>query len=423
MSNPHYNLKTQEKTVEFKLDVSDENIRRNTMKIVWRFPVTFVDIKEKGILKVRGKFDHIEMREILQQHIDESVDLINPMKKSEKKQIPGLATVFNYFKTPATKEIVVFEFRVLDERIIPKAMEVIWEFPVTSVEIENDFYLKVKGGEINKEVMKTQLKDVDKHVKIKWHGQDVEEEPKKQSEAGGSKLQPEQLSKKKNIYEDAYGEHLKKQQGINQAKQPAFYDDWLLEEAHGRFNQQQGFKQENLLPIYGGAHAQGLYKQNANKVFQAQPKGGFAALNLGEKKKQAEVKKQNQDAGWFGNMFGNQQPQVKQDFRGKRENQHAQRIDPLIIQEFGSSSTRNRSSFSRSSSAMDLSQTTSSSSVAYSSYSTTPNSSRNSSHSRSRSSENLSQFQSNSTGNSYTSSQSNTASGSKQGQSSKKPGK
>jgi len=224
---------------------------------------------------------------------------------------------------------------------------------VTSVEIENDFYLKVKGGEINKEVMKTQLKDVDKHVKIKWHGQDVEEEPKKQSEAGGSKLQPEQLSKKKNIYEDAYGEHLKKRQGINQAKQPAFYDDWLLEEAHGPFNQQQGFKQENLLPIYGGAHAQGLYKQNANKVFQPQPKGGFAALNLGEKKKQAEVKKQNQDAGWFGNMFGNQQPQVKQEFRGKRENQHAQRIDPLIIQgldgKFHAYKEKNNNPYARSS--------------------------------------------------------------------------
>jgi len=65
------------------------------------------------------------------------------------------------------------------------------------------------------------------------------------------------------------------------------------------------------------------------------------------------VKKQNQDAGWFGNMFGNQQPQVKQEFRGKRENQHAQRIDPLIIQgldgKFHAYKEKNNNPYARSS--------------------------------------------------------------------------
>ncbi|XP_010445211.1 PREDICTED: uncharacterized protein LOC104727836 [Camelina sativa] len=417
----------EEKTAEFKLDLSDESVKRNTMKIVWMFQgVTLVDINEKGILKVKGYFDKYVMGEILQQEIDNSVDIIH---KSEQNRISGFDTVYNYFHTPKTQEIVVFEFRVLNELIIPAAMEIIWEFSgVTSVEVEKDFYLRVKGGEIKKFYMVTKLKEVDKHVKIIWDGQDLEEAepPKKQPDVGSSKLQTEPGIKTKNMYGYGYGvpapqhEPFKRKQGINQAKQPLIYDAAARVHAPAGgpfvFNQHQWIKEANQLPIHD--------KQNANKPFlQPQKEGVYVAHNHGKKKQE----------GVFAKMFGlnKEQPQVKKEEGFKRDIQNAQHFDPQIKKgpdgkyhiynpydgglqeietslartlgskgstssfkktEFGSSGTRSHSSFSRSSSATNLSQSIlQSSNTAYSSHSTLPSSSWNPSHSRSRSSENLSQ--------------------------------
>jgi len=61
--------------------------------------VTFVDIKEKGILKVKGKFDKIDMGSKLHEK-DKSVDIINPNGNRGQYRIPGYTTVYNYLTTP-----------------------------------------------------------------------------------------------------------------------------------------------------------------------------------------------------------------------------------------------------------------------------------------------------------------------------------
>ncbi|CAH8279400.1 unnamed protein product [Arabidopsis lyrata] len=155
-----------EETVDFKMDVSDENIKREAMKIVWMFSgVTFVDIKEKGILKVRGKFDKIEIGRKLHE-LDKSVDIINPLGKPGQYRIPSLTTVYSYF-TPKIQEVVVFKFKVLDEKLKRDAMKVIWEFSgITSVEVKRVDRLEVKGGEFNKIAMSTKLKGIDESVSV-----------------------------------------------------------------------------------------------------------------------------------------------------------------------------------------------------------------------------------------------------------------
>ncbi|KAG7605840.1 unnamed protein product [Arabidopsis thaliana] len=157
----------QEETVEFKMDVSDESIKREAMKIVWMFSgVTLVDIKEKGILKVKGKFDKIDMGSKLHEK-DKSVDIINPNGNRGQYRIPGYTTVYNYLTTPKIQEIVVFKFNVLDEKIKRDVMEVIWEFSgITSVELKRDHQLEVKGGEFNKIAMSTKLKRIDESVSL-----------------------------------------------------------------------------------------------------------------------------------------------------------------------------------------------------------------------------------------------------------------
>ncbi|CAA0409387.1 unnamed protein product [Arabidopsis thaliana] len=156
----------QVETVEFKMDVSDENIKREVMKIVWMFSVTFVDIKEKGILKVKGKYDKIQMGSKLHE-LDNSVDIINQMGKTGQYRIPSLTSVYSYFTTPNIQEVVVFKFKVLDEKMKRDAMEVIWEFSgITSVEVKRDNQLEVKGGEFNKIAMSTKLKEIDESVSV-----------------------------------------------------------------------------------------------------------------------------------------------------------------------------------------------------------------------------------------------------------------
>ncbi|VYS70141.1 unnamed protein product [Arabidopsis thaliana] len=157
----------QEETVEFKMDVSDESIKREAMKIVWMFSgVTLVDIKEKGILKVKGKFDKIDMGSKLHEK-DKSVDIINPNGNRGQYRIPGYTTVYNYLTTPKIQEILIFKFEVLNEHIIQDAMEVIWEFSgVTSVEVKGVDKLEVKGGEFNKIAMSAKLKDIDESVTV-----------------------------------------------------------------------------------------------------------------------------------------------------------------------------------------------------------------------------------------------------------------
>ncbi|XP_010442810.1 PREDICTED: uncharacterized protein LOC104725781 [Camelina sativa] len=157
----------QEETVEFKMDVSDENIKREAMRVVWMDSgVTLVDIKEKGILKVKGIFGKIVMGSKLYE-IDNSVDIINPMGKPGPSRIPGLSTVYNYLTTPKIQEIVVFKFKVLDDSMKRDAMKAIWEFSgITSVEVKKDNQVEVKGGEFNKISMSTKLKEIDEYVSV-----------------------------------------------------------------------------------------------------------------------------------------------------------------------------------------------------------------------------------------------------------------
>ncbi|XP_023633390.1 uncharacterized protein LOC17876148 [Capsella rubella] len=149
------------------MDVSDESIKQEAMRVVWMFSgVTFVDIKEKGILKVKGIFDKIEMGSKLQE-IDKSVDIINQMGKPGQSRIPGLSTVYSYLTTPKIQEILLFKFKVLDDIKKRDAMKVIWEFSgITSVEVKGDDQLEVKGGEFNKIAMSTKVKDIDEFVSV-----------------------------------------------------------------------------------------------------------------------------------------------------------------------------------------------------------------------------------------------------------------
>ncbi|EOA14416.1 hypothetical protein CARUB_v10027617mg [Capsella rubella] len=172
------------------MDVSDESIKQEAMRVVWMFSgVTFVDIKEKGILKVKGIFDKIEMGSKLQE-IDKSVDIINQMGKPGQSRIPGLSTVYSYLTTPKIQEILVFKFKVLNFHIIPDVMEVIWEFSgthyhksiygyvkpnksmiviylcVTSVEVKGDDQVEVNGGDFNKIAMAAKLKGIDENVSV-----------------------------------------------------------------------------------------------------------------------------------------------------------------------------------------------------------------------------------------------------------------
>ncbi|XP_023633391.1 uncharacterized protein LOC111829012 [Capsella rubella] len=154
-------------TVEFKMDVSDESIKREAMRVVWMDSgVTFADINEKGKVKVKGRFDKMEMGRKLQK-IDSSVDIINPMGKPGQSRIPGLSTAYSYLTTPTMQEILVFKFKVLNFHIIPDVMEVIWEFSgVTSVEVKGDDQVEVNGGDFNKIAMAAKLKGIDENVSV-----------------------------------------------------------------------------------------------------------------------------------------------------------------------------------------------------------------------------------------------------------------
>ncbi|EOA14755.1 hypothetical protein CARUB_v10028052mg [Capsella rubella] len=397
----------QEETTVFTLDVSDESIKRNTMRFVWMFRgVTLVDVNEKGKLKVRGCFDEIEMGRILWEEIDNSVDIItDPMQSSEQNyHIPGLNTAYNYLNPPKEQ--------------------------VTSVEVKNGFYLRVMGGEFHKLEMVMKLKYVDKDVKL-CQGKDVEVEPKKQPDADNT------IPKKTFGHGTRQYEPVQRQQGIhNQARQPLNNGP-----ADGPF-----YVQTNQLPMYW---REVMDKRNAKNPFLQQQKGGYAAQNFGKKKQQLDqVNQPKPEGGMFKNWFGGKKqpdkvnhevykprnaefhyPQMRKGRDGKYKY-----VNPFTASlgsegstssfrasEFATSSRRNRSSsLSGSSSAMDLSQfTQQGSSMAYSSQFTPPSSSSSFSHSRSRSSENLSQSTfSSSIGNPYTSLGSNRSSQSNRGQSS-----
>ncbi|EOA14127.1 hypothetical protein CARUB_v10027272mg [Capsella rubella] len=144
----------QGETVKFKMDVSDQNIKREAMRVVWMFSgVIMVDVEELGIVKVKGIFDKIEMR-IKLQEIDNSVDIIIPVPEHEH----------SFLIPPKLK----FPFKALNVRLIRDAMEVIWEFPgVTSVEVnKDDVQLEVNDGDFDKIAMAAKLKDIDENVSV-----------------------------------------------------------------------------------------------------------------------------------------------------------------------------------------------------------------------------------------------------------------
>ncbi|CAH2070202.1 unnamed protein product [Thlaspi arvense] len=152
-----------EETVVFKLDVSDKGVRRRVMEVVWMFSVTFADVNQKGILKTRGNFNKESMG-IKLQKIDKTVAILDPT------QLPNRSDI------PKPKNMGVFKFEVLDERILQKANKAIWKFPgVTSVEVKEKDQLEVMG-EFNNVEMSSKLRKVDKYVSLTEIGPEVEEQ-------------------------------------------------------------------------------------------------------------------------------------------------------------------------------------------------------------------------------------------------------
>ncbi|EOA14180.1 hypothetical protein CARUB_v10027330mg [Capsella rubella] len=114
--------------------------------------VTLVDISEKGILKVKGLFDKIEMGSKLRE-IDNSISIIigRPMHSVMIPPKPKFEVKFNDF----------------DEDIIQVAMEVIWTLPgVTSVEVKGDDVQLGMNEDFDTNVIVTKLKDIDENVTV-----------------------------------------------------------------------------------------------------------------------------------------------------------------------------------------------------------------------------------------------------------------
>ncbi|CAH2070211.1 unnamed protein product [Thlaspi arvense] len=79
-----------QEVVVFKLDVLDDKIKQKAIKVVSEFSgVTSVDVKEKGKLKVTGRFDKFVMTKKLKK-IYQYVDIIGvgPDGKPEQNRIP-----------------------------------------------------------------------------------------------------------------------------------------------------------------------------------------------------------------------------------------------------------------------------------------------------------------------------------------------
>ncbi|KAG7605841.1 hypothetical protein ISN45_At05g048200 [Arabidopsis thaliana x Arabidopsis arenosa] len=340
------------------MDVSDENIKREAMKIVWMYSgVTFVDIKEKGILKVKGKFQKIQMGGKLYE-IDKSVDIINPTGKPGKSYMPGLNTVYNYVTTPKMQEILIFKFEVLNEHIIQDAMEVIWEFSgtytptqtyvyikpnksmivgniqftsfcivrclllgVTSVEVKGVDKLEVKGGEFNKIAMSAKLKDIDESVTvIIKEGLDVHTPNIGSSNGTNFNMKnvlsafrvparvrvppPPPVRPASPVYAAGRGKKFNQGNEFPTYKQPIFnaiaaqVRDLLPKANANKF-------------MLGQHNAEILGRKKAQpEVKQQNHKGGLNAQAPDKKKQPPEVKQNEQEGGFFG-FFGKkkQQPQ------------------------------------------------------------------------------------------------------------------
>ncbi|XP_010445189.1 PREDICTED: uncharacterized protein LOC104727813 [Camelina sativa] len=286
-----------EETVEFKMDVSDENIRRKAMRVVWMVSgVTYVDIKEKGILKVKGIFDKMELGRKLQE-IDDSVDIINPMGNPGQSRIPGLSTVYSYLTTPKVQEILVFKFKVLNESIIPYVMDVIWEFSgVTSVEIKGDDELEVNGEEFSKIAMAKKLKDIDESVSVI-----IKADPGVQAAPNNGTSYATKITNALSSFRmPSAPVRVPPPAPVRPPPAPVY--------ARGhRKSYDDGINKPNQQPILNAVAARVrdfMNKPNANKF-------NHNAEIIGRKKPQPQVKHQEQEGGMFGFFGKKQQPGQK----------------------------------------------------------------------------------------------------------------
>ncbi|XP_010482641.1 PREDICTED: uncharacterized protein LOC104761282 [Camelina sativa] len=285
-----------EETVELKMDLSDENIRREAMRLVWMVSgVTFVDIKEKGILKVKGVFDKMELGRKLQEN-DDSVDIINPMGNPAQSRIPGLSTVYSYLTTPKVQEILVFKFKVLNKSIIPYVMEVIWEFSgVTSVEVKGDDQVEVNGEEFSKIAMAKKLKDIDESVSVI-----IKAEPGVQAAPNNGTSYGTKITNALSSF--------RMPSAPVRVPPPAPVRPPAPVYAGGRGKSfDDGFNKPNQQPILNAVAARVrdfVYKPNANKFKH------YAEI-MGRNKPQPQVKDQEEEGGMFGFFGKKQQPDQK----------------------------------------------------------------------------------------------------------------
>ncbi|EFH40448.1 hypothetical protein ARALYDRAFT_357510 [Arabidopsis lyrata subsp. lyrata] len=190
------------------------------------------------------------------------------------------------------QEIIVFKFKVLNDRIIRDAMEVIWEFPgVTSVEVKGDAdQLEVNGGEFSKIVMAAKLKDIDESVSfIIKAGPDVEAPNNATSYGTNSKIK------------DALSAFRAPKPAPPHTPEPTY--------ARGRgksFNHDRLIiPQQPILNDVAAGVRNFMYKPDPNQR---------AEINWG-KKPQPEVKHQEQGGGLFGYFGKKQQPQKEKPVR------------------------------------------------------------------------------------------------------------